>query len=203
METTTENVLPHEEVMSILGVEPKDLQGDVKKLFNYLRMVKNKKTVTDERKITLSSQLSGALIIQFAESPEEAEKAKEALAEAQAAATQAAQAEAAQAAANQKDNSASEPKKDEKEALLNWEKLILQNADKDFITTAKLKEIGFIAKDEAKVPEKIVLVNKKLKYDALIDSYKIGDKDSGSGFLVPALLVGAAGLFAFFGLRKR
>jgi hypothetical protein len=201
METMTENVLPHEEVMSILGVEPKDLEGDVKKLFNYLRMVKNKKTVTDERKITLSSQLSGALIIQFAESPEEAEKAKEALAEAEAAATQAA--EAAQAAANQKDNPPPEPKKDEKEKLLNWEKLILQNADKGFVTTAKLKEIGFIAKDEAKVPEKIVLANKKLKYDALIDSYKITDTDSGSGFLVPALLVGAAGLFAFFGLRKR
>jgi len=214
METKTENVMPHEEVMEILGVEPKDLTGDIKKLFNYLRMIKNRKDVTDERKITLSSQLSGALIIQFAESPEDAEKAKaaaEAAAEAatEAAATEAAATEAAatEAAAAKKAENTTETKDDKKrngnDALLQWEKIILQNAPNGHISVAKLKELGFIAKDQDKAADTIMLVNKKLKYDSFIDSYKISNKDSGSGFLIPALMIGAAGLFAVLGLRKK
>ena len=113
-------------------------------------------------------------------------------------------------AANQNPNpNPDEPKKDEpkkdddKEALAKWEAVIIQNAEKNSIPTSKLKELGFFDKDLAKYPETINLVNKKLKYDAFVDSYNITDKDSGSGFLIPALLIGAAGLFAFLGLRKR
>lgn len=198
---STENVFPHEEVMSVLGIEPKDITGELRNKFRQFNMNKNRKNIPLEHKMTLSTQIAGALIIQFSDSPEEA-------AEAQAAASKAQQNVLADEAASQNPNP-DEPKKDEpkkdddKEALAKWEGIIMQNAEKNSIPTSKLKELGFFEKDLAKYPETINLVNKKLKYDAFVDSYKITDKDSGSGFLIPALLIGAAGLFAFFGLRKK